>query len=132
MASSKTACTNDMHIVINRLSSNFFWGLEKTANVDIKAEISESTSNNFCTAIVAILTHLGDKDARVATFSLRECLHVGHSLLVLSFTLSVGLLKRLFAVSTTHDRVLGDMTTIYCLESHADFTNCGPLLSCLN
>jgi len=92
VACCQTACTNNVYIVVNRLPSHFFWGLEKTANIDIKAEICESTCNNFCTTIMAILTHLGDKDTRITALSLGEGLHVSHSLLVLDLTLIVGIL----------------------------------------
>jgi len=132
VTSSETACTNDVHIVINRLSSDFFGGHEKTANIYIEAKISESTSDNFSTTIVAILAHFSDKNTWVATFSLRECLHVFHSLLVLKLALSIGILKRLFTISTSYDRVLCDMTTEDFFEGHADFTNCSSLSCCLN
>ena len=72
MTGCKTTGTHDMHIVVNCLSGNFLRSLEKTANINIKAEIREATCDDFCATIVTVLAHLGNKDARVAALSLGE------------------------------------------------------------
>ena len=132
VASCETACSYDMHIVVNRLSSDLFGGHEKTANIDIEAEICEATGNNFRTSIVTILSHLCNEDSWITAFLLRKCLHILQSLLVLSLALIVSLLKGLFAVGTANDRVLGDVSAEDFLECIADLSDCGSVLSRLD
>jgi hypothetical protein len=57
MSSSERTCTDNVNVVINCLSSNFFGGLEKTTNINIKAEISEATGDDLCSTVVSVLSH---------------------------------------------------------------------------
>ena len=60
MTGRKTTSSNNMDIVINRLSGDFFRGLEKTSNIYIKSEVSESTGDDLSSTVVAILTHFSN------------------------------------------------------------------------
>ena len=103
MTCCKTASAYNMHIIVNRLPGDFLRCLEKSANVDIEPKIGEPTGNDFGSTIVTILTHFGDKDARVAALTLRELLYIIHGLLVFLLALIISLLNRLFTVCTTDD-----------------------------
>mmetsp|Transcript_63941 Transcript_63941/g.88355 ORF Transcript_63941/g.88355 Transcript_63941/m.88355 type:complete len:278 (-) Transcript_63941:1402-2235(-) len=129
---SKTACTDNMHIIIDCLTSNLLRGLEKTTNIDIETEVSESTSDNFSSSIMTVLTHLSDKNSRVSTFLLGEVLNVIKSSLVFMSSLVTSLLHRLFTVSSSNNLILSNMSTIYFLQSRTNFTDSGSSLGSLN
>ncbi len=60
--------------------------LEQRADVDVEAEVGERGGDHLLAAVVAVLAHLGDQDARPAALRLGErvddparFLHVGHA-----------------------------------------------------
>ena len=125
MTSCKTACSNDMHIVVDGLTGNLFWCLEQTTDINVEAKVGKTTGDNFSATIMTILSHFSDQDARVTSLFLRELLNIGESLFILLLALLVRLLHGLFAIGTAYDRVFGNVTTIDFLKSNTDFTNCG-------
>jgi len=99
-------------VVVDCLSRNLLWSLEKTSDVDIEAQVSESTSNDFCASVVTILTHLSHENPRVSTFRLCKVLNVLKSLLVLNPALFASFFSGLFAISSSNDGVLGNMAAV--------------------
>ena len=75
VSSRQATCTNYMHIIIDRLSCDLLRSLEQATNIDVEAQVSEPARDYFSAAIVTILAHLGDKDARVATLFLSKLLN---------------------------------------------------------
>jgi len=76
VTSCQAACSNNVHIVINGHSCDLLRSLEKTTDINVETEISESTSNNLCTSVMAVLAHLGDEDTGITSLILRELLHI--------------------------------------------------------
>jgi len=60
MSSSERTCTDNVNVVINCLSSNFFRGLEKTTDINIKAKVSEATGNDLSSTVVSVLSHFSN------------------------------------------------------------------------
>ena len=61
-----------MYIVFYRQTGNFLRSGEHRTEVDIEAEIGVGAGDHFSAAIVAILTHLGDQNARSAAIFREE------------------------------------------------------------
>ena len=61
-----------MDVVVDRLLGGFGRGLEQGADVDVEAEIGEGGGDHLLAAVVAVLAHLGDQDARAAALRLGE------------------------------------------------------------
>ena len=55
---------DDMHVVLDRLAGGFLGRLEQGTDIDVEAEIGEGGCDHLLPAIVAVLAHLGDQDAR--------------------------------------------------------------------
>src|SRR5512133_3767927 len=68
MPGSKTRNTKHMHIVLDRLLCCFCRSLEQGTDIHIETDICIACSYYLCTAIVAILAHLGDHDPWLAGF----------------------------------------------------------------
>ena len=62
-----------MNIVLNGLLGGFFGRLEQRADVHIKAHIGIGGGDHLGTAVMAVLAHFGDHQARAAAF---ECLEL--------------------------------------------------------
>src|SRR6516225_8173188 len=54
------------------LASAFLRRREQRPNIDVEAEVRERGGNHFLTAIVAVLTDLGDENARAPAFVILE------------------------------------------------------------
>lgn len=93
MTSGQAARTDHMHVVVDRHAGYFCRGLEKTTDVNVETQVRKARSDDFSTAVVAILAHLGDQDPGVSALVLRELLDLSESFLVLVLTLISGLLK---------------------------------------
>ena len=63
-----------MDVVIGRLPGNFLGRREQRADVHIETDIGEGRRDHLLPAVVAVLTHLGDKDARPTAIGLGELL----------------------------------------------------------
>ena len=57
-----------MHVVLDRLARGFRGRREQRADVDVEAEIGEGRRDHLLPAVVAVLTDLGDEQARAAAF----------------------------------------------------------------
>ncbi len=70
---------DDVHVVLDRLPRRLVGGLEQRADVDVEAEVGERRGDHLLAAVVAVLAHLGDQDARppavVALERLDQLLH---------------------------------------------------------
>jgi len=75
--------THDVDVVVDGLAGDLLGGLEEAADVDVEAEVGEARRDDLGAAVVAVLAHLRDQDARVAPLRLRERLHHAQSLLEL-------------------------------------------------
>ncbi len=64
-----------MNVVLDSLGSRFGWGLEQRADIDIESQVGEGGGNHFRAAIMAILSHLGDQDARAPPFRFFKVRH---------------------------------------------------------
>ena len=61
-----------MDVVLDGLARGFAGGLEQGADVDVQAEIGKAGGDDLLAAVVAVLAHLGDEDARAAAFGFLE------------------------------------------------------------
>ena len=55
---------DDVHIVLDRLAGRLLRRREERADIDVEAEIGESRGDHLLAAVMAVLAHLGDQDAR--------------------------------------------------------------------
>jgi hypothetical protein len=81
---------------------------------------------------MTVLSHLSNKDTRVASFLLGECFDIIESSFEFIFALITGLGSGLFAVCTADNIFFGDMTTENVFECLRDFSNSGACLGSLN
>ena len=70
-----------MHVVLDRLHRRLLRGLEERADVDVEAHVGEAGGDHLGPAVMAVLAHLRDQQARASAFGLgeggRERLHGG-------------------------------------------------------
>ena len=59
---------DDVHIVLDRHSGNFAWRLEERTDVDVESHVGKCRGDHLGAAIMTVLAHLGDEDARPAPF----------------------------------------------------------------
>ena len=55
---------DDVDVVVDRLLGRLAGRLEQGADVDVEAEVGEGGGDHLLAAVVAVLAHLGDQDAR--------------------------------------------------------------------
>ena len=55
---------DDVHVILDRLAGGLLRRREERADIDIEAEIGESRGDHLLAAVVAVLAHLRDQDAR--------------------------------------------------------------------
>jgi hypothetical protein len=55
-----------VHIVLHRLAGGLLRRLEERADVDVEAQVGKRGGDHLLAAVVAVLAHLGDQDARAA------------------------------------------------------------------
>ena len=67
-----------MHVVLDGLLGGLFGSLEQRTHIDVEADVGIAGGDYFGPPVMAVLTQLGDHDARLAAFLLSELL--GHSL----------------------------------------------------
>jgi len=121
-----------MHIVVNCLSGNLIWGLEETTNINIEAKVCETTGDDFCSSVVAVLSHFSDKNSWVSALVLCEVLHVGECRLVLYPAFLSSLLGGFLTVCATDDGVLGNVSAEDLLKGVADLSYSCSVLGSLN
>ena len=63
---------DDVHVGLHRLPGDLLRRLEQRADVDVEAEVGERGGDDLLPAVVAVLAHLGDQDARAAALGLLE------------------------------------------------------------
>ncbi len=63
---------DDVHVVLDRLARGLVGRCEQRPDVDVEAEIGERRGDHLLAAVVAVLAHLGDEDARAAAVVLLE------------------------------------------------------------
>ena len=63
---------DDVHVVLDRLARGLVGRREQRADVDVEAEVGERRGDHLLAAVVAVLAHLGDQDARPAAVGLLE------------------------------------------------------------
>ena len=56
-----------MNVIFNRLACTLFWSLEQRSDIDVKPKIGIRSSNYFSSAVMAILTQLGNHDSRTTS-----------------------------------------------------------------
>ena len=64
MARGERRDADDVHVVLDRLPGGLRRGREERADIDVEAEIGEGGGDHLLAAVVAVLAHLGDEDAR--------------------------------------------------------------------
>src|ERR1017187_10694738 len=64
-----------MNIVLDRMTRNFARRLEQWADIHVETDIREGRCDYFCAAVVAVLAHLGNQDARAPAFRLLKFRH---------------------------------------------------------
>src|SRR5262249_56412473 len=64
----------NMHVILDRLPGCFCGRRKKRPDIDVEAEIGKSRGDHFLTAVVSVLSDLGDEQARAAAFGSLECL----------------------------------------------------------
>ena len=107
VTSSEGGAADGVDISIDGGTSGLLGGLEERTDIDIEAEIGETSGDDLGAAIVAVLTHLGDVDTRLTTSGGLEVLDllddVGELVLVLGAAelLSVGTLDHLLGRSVS-------------------------------
>src|ERR1700749_2798334 len=72
MPSGERGYADDMDVVLHRLARDLLRRREKGSDIDVEAQVGESRSDNFLPAIVAVLTDLGDENARPPPVVLQE------------------------------------------------------------
>ena len=66
MSARERADADDMDIVLDGHAGGFVGLLEERADVDIEAEVGEGGGDDLGSAVVAVLAHFGEQDARAA------------------------------------------------------------------
>ena len=64
MAGGLARHADDVHVVLDRVAGGLLGRLEQRADVDVEAEVGERGGDHLGAAVVAVLAHLGDEDAR--------------------------------------------------------------------
>lgn len=72
MSCSKTRHAHDVHVGVDRLLGDLLRCGEQRADIDVEAHVGERRDDDLLTAIVTVLSHLGDQDARATPFGLLE------------------------------------------------------------
>jgi hypothetical protein len=72
MACRQRGDADDMDVVLDRLPRRFVGGREERPDIDVEAEIGEGRGDHLLAAVVPVLAHLGDEDARAAAIGLLE------------------------------------------------------------
>mmetsp|Transcript_15936 Transcript_15936/g.40335 ORF Transcript_15936/g.40335 Transcript_15936/m.40335 type:complete len:233 (+) Transcript_15936:365-1063(+) len=117
-----------MHVCFYSLASDFFRCVEEWANINIKSNVSKACSDDLCTTIMSILSHLCNQNARSPTFGVSKGFHFvqyllqGRVLAALEFT----------AVRPAHHLISWNMTTPCVLKGFSYFPNCAPCPRCIN
>ena len=57
---------DDMGLALRRERRDFFGRREQRADLDVEAEIGERRGDDLLAAVMAVLAHLGDQNARAA------------------------------------------------------------------
>src|SRR5258707_13950802 len=65
----------DMHVVLHSLARRLVGRRKERPDVDVEAEIGERRRDHLLPAVVAVLTDLGDQDARTAALIGLETFH---------------------------------------------------------
>src|SRR4051794_18831803 len=68
---------DDVDVVLDRLASGLGRGREERPDVDVEAEVRERRGDHLLAAVMAVLAHLGDEDARAPAVVLLEGLDEG-------------------------------------------------------
>ena len=63
---------DDVHVGVDRLLGDLLGRREQRAHVDVEAHVGERADHDLLAAVVAVLAHLGDQDARAAALGLLE------------------------------------------------------------
>ena len=63
---------DDVDVGLDGLAGDLLRRLEQRADVDVEAEVGERRGDDLLAAVVAVLAHLGDEDARPAALGLGE------------------------------------------------------------
>ena len=72
VAGGQRADADDVHVVLHRLAGGLGGGREQGADVHVEAEVGEGRGDHLLAAVVAVLAHLGDQDARSPAVGLLE------------------------------------------------------------
>ncbi len=63
---------DDVHVGLDGLAGDLGGRLEQRADVDVEAEVGERGGDHLLAAVVTVLAHLGDEDARPTALALGE------------------------------------------------------------
>ena len=103
--------TEDVDVVFDGLARRLVRRLEQRPDIDIEAEIGEGRGDDLLAAVVAVLAHLGDQDARPSTVRGLEGLDQLHDAGHISVFLHLGF------VYAGNRRNAGAMPAIHLLQS---------------
>ena len=61
-----------VHVVLDGLLGGLLGGLEQRAHINVEADVGVTRGDHLGTAVVSVLTQLGDHDARLTALFLGE------------------------------------------------------------
>ena len=64
--------TDHVHVVLDRLARDLVGRLKERPHVHVEAQVREGSGHDFLTAIVPVLPHLHDQDARTTALFREE------------------------------------------------------------
>ena len=118
MARRQRRDADDMHVVLHRLARGFVGGLEQRTDINVEAEIGEGGCDDLLPAVVSVLAHLGDEDARPSSVLVLE--RVDQRLDAVQASIHAAHLR---LVDAGHRRNLGTVAAIDLLERVGDLAD---------
>jgi len=115
-----------VNVVFGCLSCCFCRRLEEGTHVDVKTQICKAGSDNFGTAVMAVLSQLSHHDTRPSTFLLCKC--IGH----LPGVDKIGVEHNFAGVDTTDGVLYSLIASKSTLHGKAYFAQASPRACSLN
>ena len=119
VAGSQRGHPDDVHVVVDGLAGDLVGGGEQGPHVDVEADVGEGRRDHLLAAVVAVLSHLGDQDARPSAVGLGELLDQFRC------GMDVADLPHLVSVDTGDGANLGLMTAVDLLQRVGDLPDGG-------
>ena len=123
VSSCQAARTNNVNVVVDGLTGDFSRCLEETTDVDVEAQVGKAGGDDLCSAIVTVLSHLGDENAGVTAFVLGEGLEDLERCFIFFAALVSGLLLSFVSVSASDDRIFSNISAEFCFHGVGNLSN---------